>query len=159
MRWWLESVWERDEKFWSFRKRLMIDHVLFATIIFYMQMRFDHDSFLLILSRFDSSFLQDVDFESSVSWFWSVEIISFDFTDSRSRREDQDARRWNSWVWIKRHDDDRARERSDWDEIIRKSQFSDWPRWIMIWRLVNDHYEVILLYRETDFSSFLDRQQ
>jgi hypothetical protein len=137
----------------------MIDHVIFVTIIFYMQMRFDHDSFLLILSWFDSSFLQDVDFESSVSWFWSIEIIFFDFTDSRNRRENQNARKWNSWVWIKRHDDDRAREKSDRDEIIRKSRFSDESRWIMIWRLVNDHYEIILLYKKTDFSSFLNRQQ
>ncbi len=36
----------------------MIDHVIFVKIIFYMQIRFDHDSFLLILNRFDSSFLQ-----------------------------------------------------------------------------------------------------
>ncbi len=36
----------------------MIDHVIFVTIIFYMQMRFNHDSFLLILNRLDSSFLQ-----------------------------------------------------------------------------------------------------
>ncbi len=34
------------------------NHVIFVTIIFYIQMRFDHDSFLLILSRFDSSFFQ-----------------------------------------------------------------------------------------------------
>jgi hypothetical protein len=100
----------------------------------------------------------DVDFESSVSWFWSIEMISFDFTDSRDRREDQDARRWNNWIWIKRHNDDRARERPDRHEIIRKSRFSDESRWIMIWELVNAHYEIILLYRETDFSLFLDRQ-
>jgi hypothetical protein len=38
----------------------------------------------------------NVDFESSVSWFWSIEIIFFDFTDSQDRREDQDARKWNN---------------------------------------------------------------
>ncbi len=131
---------------------------------------FCHDYLLYadaIRSRFVSTYSEsirfvissDVDFESSVSWFWSIEIISFDFTDSRSRREDQDARKWNSWDWIKRHDDDKARRRFDRDEIIRKSRFSDESRWIMIWELVNDHYEIILLYKETDFSSFLDRQQ
>jgi hypothetical protein len=36
----------------------MINHVIFVTIIFHMQIRFDHNSFLLILNRFDSLFLQ-----------------------------------------------------------------------------------------------------
>ncbi len=59
----------------------MIDHVIFVTIIFYMQMRLDHDSFLLILSWFDSSFLQMLtlnqayhDFDQSRS-FLSILLI------------------------------------------------------------------------------------
>jgi hypothetical protein len=59
----------------------MIDHVIFVKIIFYMQIRFDHDSFLLILNRFDSSFLQMLisnrtyhDFDQS-RWFLSILLI------------------------------------------------------------------------------------
>jgi hypothetical protein len=59
----------------------MIDHVIFVTIIFYMQMRFDYDSFLLILNRLDSSFLQMLtsnrayhDFDQS-RWFFSILLI------------------------------------------------------------------------------------
>jgi hypothetical protein len=29
----------------------------------------------------------------------------------------------------------------------------------MIWELMNDHYEIILLYKRIDFSSFLNKQQ
>ncbi len=70
----------------------------------------------------------DVDFESSVSWFWLIEMISFDFTDYRDRRKNQNALKWNNWVWIKQHDDDRARKKSDRDEITRKFRFSDESR-------------------------------
>ncbi len=38
----------------------------------------------------------DVDFESSVLWYWSIEMIFFDFIDSWDRREDQNARKWDS---------------------------------------------------------------
>ncbi len=131
---------------------------------------FCHDCLLYanaIQSRFVSTYSElirlvissNVDFELSVSWFWSIEIIFFDFTNFRDRREDQDARKWNNWFWIKRHDNDKAREKSDQDEIIRKSRFSNESRWIMIWELVNDHYEIILLYKEIDFLSFLNKQQ
>ncbi len=38
----------------------------------------------------------DVDFELNVSWYWSMKIIFFDFIDSWDRREDQNARKWDS---------------------------------------------------------------
>ncbi len=161
MGWWPGPVWGRDEMFWSFRERLMV---------FITWHSFCH-SYLLYASATRSRFVptysgsirpvisSDVDFESSVSWYWSIEMIFFDSTDSRDRREDLNARRWDNRVWIKRHDDDRTREKPDRDEITRKSRFSSESRWIMIWGLVNDLYEIILLYKETRFSSFLDRQQ
>ncbi len=71
----------------------MIDHVIFVTIIFYMQMRFDHDLFLLILNRFDSSFLQMLISNQAYHDFDQSRLFFFDFTDSRDRRENQDARR------------------------------------------------------------------
>ncbi len=131
---------------------------------------FCHDYFFYIdaiWSRFVSTYFEsiwlvissDVYFESSVSWYWSIEITFFDFTDARDRRQNQNARKWNNWIWIKRHDDDKAREKSDRNEITWKSRFSDESRWIMIWKLVNDYYEIILLYKKIDFSLFLNKHQ
>jgi hypothetical protein len=147
---WKVLIFSKKINDWS--RDFCLDYLLYANATWSRFVFIYFESTRLII-------FSNIDFESSVSWFWSIKMIFFDFIDSRDRQEDQDAWKWNNLIWIKRHDNDKAQKRSDRDEIIRKSRFSDESRWIMIWKLVNDYYEIILLYKETDFSSFLNKQQ
>jgi hypothetical protein len=89
----------------------MIDHVIFATTFFYMQMRFDHDSFLLILSRLDSSFLQILtsnqayhDFDQSRS-FLSILLI-LEIVEKIKMLEDEIAESESSDTMMIEHEKD-----------------------------------------------------
>ncbi len=62
------------------------DYLLYVNAIWLRFVTTYSESIWLVISL-------DVDFESSVSWFWSIQINSFNFTDFRNRREDQDARK------------------------------------------------------------------
>ncbi len=89
----------------------MIDHVIFVTIIFYMQMQLDHDSFLLILSRFDSSFLQMLtsdqayhDFDQS-RLFFSILLI-LEVVEKIKMLEDEIAESESSDTMMIKHEKD-----------------------------------------------------
>jgi hypothetical protein len=131
-----------DQMIWSFD---LISWFLFHYIIiqFFMHERFDHELHLLIWDDSNRQiFHQYVDLESSrftiiqSRWFIQVEMISFIFTDFRSRREVKKLE--NEYAILMRSDrsDNRARRHLD-----HKKEVS-WRSKISIFREISMNHEM-----------------